>query len=288
MQPIQTYMTLFGFTLLAGMVEPGLIGPLLVGLALFWAVDAFARPWWKTRHERRQTEEMNRRREAIPSRLVFDISRKIEHTEQQREIFRRRIAPVLQAHQKTLTRKWRQLVYDDEYGEPVFDAWDREMDYFITNVVAPQLETELSPVDHATVRVLISKAISNHLRSKQPLASFNDAMSGEDYERFCAQLLRDLGWRCTMTPPSGDQGVDIIVTSKDGRRIAVQCKKLSSPVGNAAVQEVSAGREYHEASAAVVVSNASFTPAARQLAQQCGVLLLHHEELPELSTRLPP
>ncbi len=67
-----------------------------------------------------------------------------------------------------------------------------------------------------------------------------------------------------------------------GFRLVVQCKRLSKPVGNAAVQEVAAALRYWSGDRAAVVSNAGFTPAARRLAQATGVLLLHHDALDDL------
>jgi restriction system protein len=69
-------------------------------------------------------------------------------------------------------------------------------------------------------------------------------------------------------------------TSLNGTTLVVQCKLYSSPVGNKAVQEVIAGRAFENADMAAVVSNMAFTKSARVLAQQAGVDLLHHDELP--------
>jgi restriction system protein len=45
------------------------------------------------------------------------------------------------------------------------------------------------------------------------------------------------------------------------------------------VQQVVASRLHEHAAKAVVVSNANYTRAARQLAATTDVLLLHHDEL---------
>jgi restriction system protein len=63
------------------------------------------------------------------------------------------------------------------------------------------------------------------------------------------------------------------------KRIVVQCKFYSSPVGNKAVQEAAAARLHERADQAIVVSNAAYTKAARQLAGTTGVILLHHDDL---------
>jgi hypothetical protein len=116
-------------------------------------------------------------------------------------------------------------------------------------------------------------------RDEEPSISSFD---GHEYEEYCAGRLRDAGWETRYTPKSGDQGVDIIA-ERDGIRVAIQCKNYKQPVGNKAVQEVLAGKSYERADFAAVVSPASYTPAATQLASATGVLLLHHRQLAHLA-----
>jgi hypothetical protein len=53
-----------------------------------------------------------------------------------------------------------------------------------------------------------------------------------------------------------------------------------------AVQEVAAGRTHYGARFCAVVTNATFTPSAKQLAASTGALLIHFSELDELASRL--
>ncbi len=80
---------------------------------------------------------------------------------------------------------------------------------------------------------------------------------------------------------TGDQGADLIAEAH-GRRIVIQCKFHARPIGNKAVQEAFAGLGFHGGDVAVVVSNASYTRSARQLAEANGVILVHHDQLPDL------
>jgi hypothetical protein len=112
-----------------------------------------------------------------------------------------------------------------------------------------------------------------------------DALDGGSYELHCAHVLRGCGWKAELMGGSGDQGADVI--AERGRtRVVIQCKKYSRTVGNKAVQEVIAGKMMYRAHAAAVVSNASFTKGARELAAMTKVLLLHHTELLSLDARL--
>lgn len=104
-------------------------------------------------------------------------------------------------------------------------------------------------------------------------------LTGEEFELYMADVLRDNGFRgVEVTQLSGDQGVDILA-ERNGRSYAIQCKNYESPAGNAAVQEAFAGREYYGCDEAAVVCPAGFTRAARELAQSTGVRLWDGERL---------
>lgn len=93
-----------------------------------------------------------------------------------------------------------------------------------------------------------------------------DEMSGVEFEDFVAAILRHSGYAVTATQVTGDYGVDLVAV-RDGVHTAVQCKRQARPVGVGAVQEAVAGRAFHGCTATMVVTNHSFTRAARTLAQ---------------------
>lgn len=100
-----------------------------------------------------------------------------------------------------------------------------------------------------------------------------DGMEGHQFEHFCAKLLLQNDFdKATVTPGSGDQGVDIIA-EKEGVKYAIQCKNYSSPLGNTPVQEVFAGKVYYGCHVGVVMTNTTFTAGARDLAKETGILL---------------
>lgn len=109
-------------------------------------------------------------------------------------------------------------------------------------------------------------------------AQFREDMTPEEFEHYCAAVLREMKWKARVTQASGDQGVDI-VADKRGMRIVIQCKKYSKPVGNRAVQEIVAGIAHEGARRGVVVTTSDYTPAAVRLAASNQVLLLHHADL---------
>jgi restriction system protein len=92
-----------------------------------------------------------------------------------------------------------------------------------------------------------------------------DAMTGIEFEDYVAARLRRAGWRVVFTSASGDYGVDLIA-QRDGKSVAIQCKRHRKSVGVAAVQQVVSGARHHGCAKSIVVSNQEFTRAAKQLA----------------------
>src|SRR5215207_3027855 len=129
-------------------------------------------------------------------------------------------------------------------------------------------------------RYLIRKAtLSTPKAQDLSLALQNvGAMSGGQFEVFVAQVLRALGYRTTVLGGSGDQGVDIVAVSPEGK-VAVQCKNYRKPVGNKPVQEVFAGSKHHRCDQAWVVAPAGYTKGAHELAQSVGVSLFDASSL---------
>ncbi len=100
--------------------------------------------------------------------------------------------------------------------------------------------------------------------------------AGKEYEKHCALKMRLHGYLfVTVCGKSHDYGADIIAR-RLFRKIVVQCKHYSKPVGVRAVQEVIAARQYYGASRAAVATNSTFTKQARQLAKRCNVKLWEH------------
>jgi HJR/Mrr/RecB family endonuclease len=100
-----------------------------------------------------------------------------------------------------------------------------------------------------------------------------DAMTGYEFEIFIVDLFIKLGYVVVeKRKRSHEQGLDLLLL-KHGERIAVQIKRYKRPVGNRAVQQALAAREYYGCQRAIVVANSVFTTPARQLAARCNVEL---------------
>lgn len=94
-----------------------------------------------------------------------------------------------------------------------------------------------------------------------------DEMDGYKFEEFMKYVYEQLGYSVYHTPFSGDQGADLILTSKRKTKIAVQVKRYSGKVSNSAVQEVVAAKGFYKCTEGIVVTNSYFTDSAKQLAE---------------------
>jgi restriction system protein len=191
-------------------------------------------------------------------------------------------------HVRTLRIQLNQLKVTDAYGNTDATKANQHIFYFINSFIFRDLKSMgFDPSIYATdpnkllqIHHQITNILIEHIK-ENPGHSLDDVRTGIEYEYFCMHILEDNGWLVITTPVTGDQGADLIAAN-DGNRVVVQCKFYSKPVGNKAVQEAYAAKGFQQADYAAVVSNAAFTPSARQLASTNGVFLLHHDDLSKL------
>ena len=107
-----------------------------------------------------------------------------------------------------------------------------------------------------------------------------DMMTGIEFEEFVAKLFTKKGYTVSMTKHSGDQGIDVIV-EKNNSKMGIQTKCYSNTVGNSAIQEVVAGKNYYKLDKAIVITNNFFTLSAIKLAEANEVILWDRNILKE-------
>jgi restriction system protein len=184
---------------------------------------------------------------------------------------------VIQEHRKELTIRRAQLTMRKNYGLVDASKWEQERQMFVARVVAPAMGRRSVRLNHLNPIVRAIEAATSDF-AKVVNSAPADPL---EYEQFVSDSLAQCGWSARTTKGSGDQGVDVIAQRGD-ITVVIQCKRYSKAVGNAAVQEVIAGKVFEQADFAAVVSNADYTKSARQLAETSGVMLLHHDQLNEL------
>lgn len=193
-------------------------------------------------------------------------------------------------YSETLSVRRRQTQFPGEYGQVENEKWIKEVVRFIDR--NPEVSTALEALSRITVqsgltidwRTVVAQRIDELI---EPATVLPDVASsdGGSLEHACLLALQDAGWSATLTPATGDQGVDILA-KKNEISVAIQCKNYRAPVGNGAVQEVHAGKSFYEADVAAVVSPSGYTPSATQLAKKLRVLLLDHTAIHRLEDLL--
>lgn len=147
-----------------------------------------------------------------------------------------------------------------------------------------QYTQEKAKVEQLTESINNLELKENHLKkvvNKKSL-EYVDQLEGLEFEEYTKELLKKLGYKkVEVTKSSGDFGIDILA-EKDFVSYAIQCKLYSSPLGNDSVQEAYSGKEYYGRDLAVVITNSTFTPAAKELAKKTNVLLWDREILEKM------
>ena len=125
----------------------------------------------------------------------------------------------------------------------------------------------------------VNRFADNNYENENSYLKETESMSGIEFEYYCANILKRNNFLgIEMTKTSGDQGVDILAV-KNGKKYACQCKKYASSVGNRAVQEIIAGKNFYSCDIGVVITNSYFTKSAIELADKTGIILLNGSDL---------
>lgn len=181
-------------------------------------------------------------------------------------------------YREILSIKRRQTEFLSDYGKTDNEKWIKEILRFIQqNPTVEQITRSLQAyTEELSLNVNWISIVAERINELiEPATALPDVepSNGVAFEHACLLVLQNSGWLATLTPPTGDQGVDILA-KKDDISVAIQCKNYRSPVGNGAVQEVHAGKSFYEADVAVVVSLSGYTQSASLLAKKLRVLLL--------------
>jgi restriction system protein len=105
-----------------------------------------------------------------------------------------------------------------------------------------------------------------------------DSMTGIDFERYLQKILTAQGYSVSMTPASGDLGVDL-VASRNSDKIALQVKRHNTNISRRAISDAVAGMQHYRCNKAMVITNNYFTPGAVTLARSTGCILADRDTL---------
>jgi hypothetical protein len=157
--------------------------------------------------------------------------------------------------------------------------------YFAGGALVEGLYGRLDPA-YKSVRQF-SKSLQAHaLWLKQQHLAFWQTLSGGAFENALGDVLQRNGYSVTVTPASGDQGIDILA-AKAAQRLCIQCKQHKRPVGPAAVRDLLGACIGYPDTTAVLASTRGFTRGARELAHRNHVVLWDINDILSLSAGRP-
>ena len=81
------------------------------------------------------------------------------------------------------------------------------------------------------------------------------------FEKLCGWLYETEGYAVSMTPKTGDQGVDLLLEKK-GERIVVQCKRYDGTVGQPVVRDLFGTMMHEQGTGAVLITSGNFSQQA--------------------------
>jgi restriction system protein len=183
----------------------------------------------------------------------------------------------------------------DRFGTVHADGWQREKVSFVSSRIAPRLRDAGYDTVLPSLLPVIDSVIERHANSLvEPASTETDRQNGNDdiatsevdaelssYASRCTALLHNAGWTTDPNPVAYGKAVDILA-ERDGRKLLLQCKAGTAPIGVEAVQQVHTLKDRRHADIAAIVSSAPFTRAAHQMASANGVHALHDEDLTRL------
>jgi HJR/Mrr/RecB family endonuclease len=106
-------------------------------------------------------------------------------------------------------------------------------------------------------------------------------LSPAEFEAHVRDLFRRAGWRAELTPSGPDDGVDLYVTSPNGRRGIVQCKHYAGSIGAPPIRELMGACFQQRCDRGFIVTSSRFTPKALEaiVASQGRIVAITGQDL---------
>jgi HJR/Mrr/RecB family endonuclease len=92
-------------------------------------------------------------------------------------------------------------------------------------------------------------------------------LDGYEFEQELATLMRRRGFEVKHMGKSGDQGVDLMMSSREGKRIVVQCKAQRNYVSPSVVRDLYGTMIHHNVDEAWLVATCGFNKGSNEFAQ---------------------
>lgn len=106
-----------------------------------------------------------------------------------------------------------------------------------------------------------------------------DDISGRDFEEIVGRILSKMGYSVSTTKGSGDEGIDLCLKSKEGRRVGVQCKRWKGIVGQPVIRGFYGSLMHAHLKKGYVVTTGKFSKAAKDFVRDKSIILIDGDEL---------
>ncbi len=204
---------------------------------------------------------------------------------------------------------------DGEYGyiNRLIDALDLHIFSRVNNVLTPsevvklenairdqifQINSEIKYIPNNASHLYEEKLSQIEQEYKQKLLEMNETevskrrmletvddlrdLSPREFEEYVADLLHVLGHlRITLTPSTGDEGIDVL-SEYNGKKIAVQCKKHKGMIGSPDIQKFIGAMTHAEVDAGMFITTGIFSVHAGKIASKHPIEMIDKVALGEL------
>lgn len=183
-----------------------------------------------------------------------------------------------------------EIIPDDTRNITLFTLYMMEMTSF--------LEKENYVYSLRTVEKLVEKILHDRQleqfeqfllsQASKPKITIEDIdkMNAEDFKVFIAGIFRGLGYGVEMIKEETVPSINLIATIKTAS-LGIQVKKICFPLGDAAIQEIAEDLATLSLQEGLVITNATFTKSATELAKEHRIVLWDRKKLiTELENKL--
>ncbi len=111
-------------------------------------------------------------------------------------------------------------------------------------------------------------------------------LSPQEFEQYVARLFRHKGYRVKLRGRSGDQGVDLELIKRGGKRAVVQCKRYQRTISPDVVRDLYGTMMHERVAHAFLVTTADISDASRHWALGKPITLIDGKTLAQIVAEL--
>jgi len=252
----------------------------IFGFILGVVTCAFIIWLWNIDKQTKKDNKILRQREAI---ALSEEEKQEKRKQKLIDKLANEFQTIIERNFKVVSAAYRKSVTSNAFGKKNYEKFAPQLEEYIrdNSKILKKLEEEFEANVQIDGMDSLIEFIERKLEEVDNELNYSDEMDPYEYEHFCASEFKKVGWDAEATQGSSDQGVDVIAI-KDGAKLVAQCKKFVKPIGNKAVQEITAGMKYYDASEGIVIAPNGFTNSAEKLAKANDIKLIHHSEIKEI------